>query len=156
MGENASILLPDGFDKRIRRNSFIRTLIQIGRTPRLPANKYNPVHREAFEREGFRWVVFHRDLQEGVANQRGVANPETYAFAATERLVELLGPPVSVEGVLVTWDLSQEHGPLSGYEPGPGLLTVRDWKSSIETPAYEKALQDAGRLPGPPQLRRDD
>lgn len=156
MGENAAILLPDGFENRIRRNSFIRALVQVGRTPNLPANKYPQAHRDVFEGEGFRWIVLHRDLQEGVANQRGVPKPEAYAFAATERLIELLGPPVAVDGVLVTWDLSGEMGPLPGYEPGPGLLTERDWESSIETPAYEKALQDAGRLPSPPQLRRDD
>jgi len=156
MGENASILLPDGFDKRIRRNAFIKALVQVGRTPKLPVNTFPPAHREAFEEQGFRWVVLHRDLQEGVANRRREPKPESYAFAATERLTELLGPPVAVDGVLVTWDLTGEQEPLFGFEPGPGLLTERDWKSSVGTPAYEKALQDSGRLPSPPQLRRDD
>lgn len=156
MGENASILLPPGFDKRLKQNQFIRSLVQIGRSPLLPANSYPESHRMAFEEEGFRWVILHRDLQEGVANQRGVPKPETFAFGATERLVEILGPPVAVEGVLVTWDLSGEHGPLPGHEAGPGLLTTRDWSSDLEAPAYERALQDAGRLPGPPQTRRDD
>ena len=152
MGENAPILLPEGFQSRMNQNSFVRSMNDASRRPGMPVVKHLPAHREAFEAQGFRWVVLHRDLVQMELMRNRTLAPDKGAVAATQNLVELLGEPVAVEGVLVTWDLSGQLGPLPGYEPTAQNLGSADFESQ-EIPAYERALIETGRLIGPPELR---
>jgi hypothetical protein len=147
MGENAPILRPDGFGKRIGQ-PFTRALIDCAKDPDRARKKWEPVHRTAFQDEGFRWVVLHRDLIEFRARSEGTNSKraEQIAFTVTRELIEELGPPTMVEGAFVTWDLHGTSTPPSGTAPNDYKLWTKVWETH-EIPAYELALKEQGRLP---------
>jgi len=151
MGENASLLWPEGFEGRLR-NSFVRALISVARDP-TEIRVYNKGQRARLEGEGFRWVVLHRDLVEAdiykwaygrdlPEDQRGEAGMEV-----TRAMIELLGPPTAAEGPVVTWDLRGEATPPPGLEPTEAALYTRSWERP-PMPEYEARLREKGRLPG--------
>jgi hypothetical protein len=150
MGENARLLWPDNFAQRMR-NSFVSALLECTRA-KGKVNKYSQGQRERFEEEGFRWVVYHRDLGEtDVVNwHRGELSESERIQAVvdvTAGLVELLGEPVTVEGPYILWDLRGERGPEPGLEATPELLQSKTWPDHQGT-AYEAALREANRLDG--------
>ncbi len=143
MGENARLLWPEGFKNRLR-NSFVSALIEATRS-RGDVQTYSEGQRQRFEDEGFRWVVFHRDLAEvdikQWAKQRlSDQQREEAVFDTTEALVEILGDPVLVEGEYVLWDLREELPTRS-----PPELWTRSWPAHEGT-RYERRLREWGRL----------
>jgi hypothetical protein len=153
MGENASVLWPDGFRERMR-NSFVQALLRATRNPELEPRtpQYNPYQRGLMEEEGFRWIVLHRDLLEmefekhlrvhvdGLARSKG--------DAVLGRLLDLIGPPVAVEGPLVVWDLTGESLATGTIAPTPGWDVEHDWPGFVLND-YEMALGAAGRIEEP-------
>jgi len=82
-----------------------------------------------------RWVVFHRDLAESDISRwdpRGRAHwpgkrRVSGVFAATDRLVELLGAPVAQEGPALIWDLEGRAVPPPDLTLAPQGLRHRTW-----------------------------
>ncbi|MCB9791907.1 MAG: hypothetical protein H6741_04195 [Alphaproteobacteria bacterium] len=157
MGENASLLWPEGFENRLR-NSFVKALISAARDPR-EVRPYNTGQRERMQAEGFRWVVLHRDLVEADIYKwaYGRTLPEEERDQAglevTRAMVELLGPPTAVEGAIVTWDLTGQAIAPPALAPTEEALYTRSWERP-PMPDYEKTLREKGRLPGGPKERK--
>lgn len=154
MGENATLLWPPGFNKRMG-NSFIKFLRQATRDPVEAAQiRVNPNERASLEREGFRWVVVDRQLVDadihrwGFARRAGQDGAHEGVWVATELLVERLGPPVAADGALLVFDLKPDQPRTPVPEvlvPTPGRLSTRTWTIG-DRPAYEIRLEEIGRL----------
>jgi hypothetical protein len=168
MGENAPLLWPEGFDKKLA-NPLIRFLRMSTRRPEAATAPSGERGLELLREDGFRWVILHRDLVESENLERLPPSDtgrllardylsrealERLPFEASERIAELLGPPLAVEGPLVIWDLSGEGAAPSGLEANAARLAERNWESEAP-PAYEKLLESQGRLPGKEWATRD-
>ena len=166
MGENARLLWPEGFEDRIKID-LIRFL---RRSTRDPVTAEPPTTERGLielRRDGFRWVVLHRDLVETENRDRLPAGPrgqsavsltlealQRLPFQATDAISRALGPPVAVDGPLVVWDLLGGAQAPPSLAPSPEHLAERSWQ--VEgPPAYEQLLQSQGRLPGQDWSRRD-
>ena len=163
MGENAPLLWPEGFDKRLK-NDLIRFLRRCSRSPERARTPSSERSRSALQAEGFRWVVLHRDLVDAESRRRvqsssraDAFDPQVLAqlpFAATARISEVLGPPVAVEGPLVVWDLADGAEPPPDLLPSERTLSARSWGEE-QAPAYEALLREQGRLSGSGWGQRD-
>lgn len=164
MGENATLLWPEGFSKR-QANSFIKFLKQVTRDPiEARAMKTNPNERLSLEKEGFRWVVMDRQLVDadihkwGFVRKGGEEVALEGVWIATDLLVERLGQPVAADGALLVFDLKPDRPRTevpSVLQPTPGRLNTRTWVIG-DRPAYETRLIELDRLeekaaPGAPR-----
>ena len=158
MGENASLLWPEGFHMRLR-NSFVRAVVAAVRNPWATRQsyevdgedyEYNPVQRRILQEEGFRWVVLHRDLAESdMVRWRIKGAPRTVEEvdeARLARLVGMLGPIQGVEGPLVIWDLLEEAEVPHALRPTPEKIADRAWANRPPANPLEDALRERGRL----------
>ncbi len=129
MAENAPLLWPEGFRERLN-NRFVQRLVHAVRGPLLDEGERGGApegdaraHREALVAEGFRWVVLDRELaglEVARTRQRldkADKDPARVAQEQVAGLVELLGPPIAVDGALVTWHLE-------GGVQAPGALAA--------------------------------
>lgn len=157
MGENASLLWPDGFKDRLR-NSFVRSLVNAARHPDKP-DPFNANQKQRFVAEGFRWVVLHRDLVESDIHHWAYGRdlpPEERQKAgmqAADTLVGLLGDPAAIDGPMVIWDLVGGATFDESLRYAPERLALRTWESP-PMPEYEEKLREAGRLPGAVEKER--
>jgi hypothetical protein len=137
MGENAVMLWPEGMRRHLR-NSFIHAC----RRPEEPAD-YRTPQRALIEAEGFRWVILHRDLivQHGVGPEKRHISP----IGPVVQMANVLGPPTAVDGPLVIWDLTGAAVAPEGMEPTEARM-YGDVMVGDPRPAYEIALEEAGRL----------
>ncbi len=159
MGENARLLWPEGYKKRLKRQPiyFFRKVIY---HPDIPAPRNSSIGLNSLLDEGYRWVVLHRELVDTVGRRLLDSDPDkrdfadTLPFKVTNRLMEVLGSPSATEGPLVVWDLYGEARPPAKLLPTKESLETRTWKPENE-PAYEKLLKSKGRLPegGVPTIR---
>jgi hypothetical protein len=154
MGENASLLWPEGYRRRLK-NSFFKSLLRAVDAPgqiRLD-RPYVPVQRTMVEREGFRWVVLDRaiTLQElrlkgGVAEWGDLEDQVQTILAA---LSQTLGAePVAAEDRFVLWDLQERAVAPAALKPTLERLSAVDW-DLVDVPAYEQALVESGRAKRP-------
>ena len=163
MGENASLLWPEGF-RRKTRNSFYQSLMRSIRDPEEAVSErpYVPVQRTMMEREGFRWVVLDRSLlaQEFV-EQLGKPDAEEINRASglvLKKITAIVGHPiVAAEDRWVVWDLFGEADTPAGLEPTPEVLSAVTWPP-IDAPLYDQKLSAAGRVHrgGPPGTHPED
>jgi len=144
MGENAVMLWPDGMRRHLR-NSFIHALISAVRKPDEPA-EYRESQRRTIEAEGFRWVILHRDLivERGLGPGQRRESPIEPALA----MIALLGEPTAVEGPYLVWDLQSTARTPAGLEYSEEKIRAPVLVGDPR-PAYEIALEDAGRLQRP-------
>ena len=166
MGENARLLWPEGMTDRVRID-VISTMRRATRDPggaTVPSSERGLIR---LRKEGFRWVVLHRDLVEAENRDRlpagrmgggkvalSLEQLEALPFRTADVFSEVLGPPVAVEGPLVVWDLLSEATAPDALAPTPQRLAERTWELE-GPPAYEELLQAQGRLPGRDWSRRD-
>jgi len=152
MGENAIVLWPPGFNRRMG-NTFVQFLRSMTRDPQSPT----PFRKESittFKAEGFRWVVMDRQLVEAQLRQRrwaervSPAELERAPFIAQETMIDVLGQPWAVDGKLVVWDLEGGLEAPEALRPTEARLWERTWEPE-EMPAYEKHLRELGRLKEP-------
>jgi hypothetical protein len=151
MGENAMVLWPPGFNRRMS-NTFIQFLRSMTRDPQQPT-PFRKTDITTFKAEGFRWVVMDRQLVESQLRQRqwaqrvSLEEVEQGAFIAQRMMVSQLGEPWAVEGRLVVWDLVGGLESPQGLAPTEATLWEKTWEPE-EMPAYERHLRDLGRLEG--------
>ncbi len=168
MGENAPLLWPVGFKKKVA-NEYVRFLRGATRRPESTESPATDLGLRRLRKDGFRWVLLHRELvdtenrdrkgsTDRPRSQRKAAyDPdrlETLPFAATERISQLLGPPVAVDGPVVIWDLQGGAQPPAELSPTEQNLTTRSWEA-LGPPAYESLLRSQGRLPEAQWTPRD-
>ncbi|MEC7241850.1 MAG: hypothetical protein VXW32_11510 [Myxococcota bacterium] len=163
MGENASLLWPEGFRRRTR-NSFYQALMRSIRDPEvpIPERPYVPVQRTMMEREGFRWVILDRSLlaQEFVKKlgRPQQADIDQHTQLVVENLSSIVGHPVvAAEDRWVVWDLTGEADTPVGLEPTAERLRRVTWPE-VDAPLYDQKLSAAGRVlrGGPPGTHPDD
>ena len=163
MGENASLLWPEGFRRRTK-NSFYQALMRAIREPEeaLSERPYVPVQRTMMEREGFRWVVLDRSLlaQEFVKRlgRPMAADIERHTQIIIANLTEIVGHPVvAAEDRWVVWDLTGAAQTPEGLEPTEERLRMVSWPE-VDAPLYDQKLSAAGRVlrGGPPGTHPDD
>ena len=144
MGESASIFQPEGYKRRLSID-LVRFFREVVREPAEAQAPPSDAGRERLEREGFRWVLLHRDYLESDAP--GVVREEdpTLPFRVQARISEVLGPPVAVDGPIVAWDLTGSASPPESILPTPERLQARGW-TDPDAPAYERLLKARGRL----------
>lgn len=149
MGENAVVLWPPGFNRRMS-NTFIQFLRSMTRDPQSPT-PFRREHITTFKAEGFRWVVMDRRLVESQLRDRPwaerAAPPEVAraAFIAQESMIAVLGQPWAVEGALVVWDLEGGLESPQGLAPTEEKLWEKTWDPE-QMPGYEQHLREIGRL----------
>ncbi|MDP6934310.1 MAG: hypothetical protein QGG40_15395, partial [Myxococcota bacterium] len=109
MGENASLLWPDGFAARFDQ-PFMRFARRLTRDPWRPLD-WRREYLDGLVEEGFRWLVLDRQLLDvdlrGRSRTRKLSD-EAYdeaPFETVEVLRERVGEPYAVDGALVVWDL---------------------------------------------------
>jgi len=145
MGESSTIQWPQGFWNRLESDQ-LRGLVLSARQPGLPV-KWHPQHGQRLRAEGFRWVVFHKDR--AALEVRGLVEPpggwtQVALDVAMDMLVsqlsELLGPPVAVEGDLITWDLWRQAEPPAELAATPQRLAETSWTRE-EPPDHVKVLK---------------
>ena len=153
MGENASLLWPKGYRRRLK-NSFFKALMRAVKKPRakVPERAYVPVQRSMLEMEGFRWVLLDRAIlfQELRFDPKRRENdsPDEMLKMILKRLDETIGSsPVAAEDRYVLWDLLGQADAPSHLQPTEGLLSAISW-DLIEAPFYEMQLVEAGRASG--------
>lgn len=151
MGENAPLLWPGGYRERLRI-PLVRALRLLPRSPSTQVELPSENPAQPLLSDGFRWVVLHRDLVEGLLRR---ANPKlTDEEIASRhrprrvvaRMTGILGDPVAVDGALVVWDLQGTASPPAALRPTGSDLESRDWKQE-QPPLYEQRLRERGRLP---------
>jgi hypothetical protein len=131
MGENALVFWPDGHRARMAM-PLIQSLRTVTRRPRL-ARMPTPVERWSIVAEGFRWVVLDRAMAEEMARVQSRGGTKAAAvdgvIRTTQRLIEILGAPVAVDGRVVIWDLTK--GPVfePPFTPTETSLGVGAWQS---------------------------
>jgi len=161
MGENAPLLWPPGFEERLS-NGLIRAARRCTRAHEHGTRAPMTGHIEALRRDGFRWVILHRELIEAENRGRlardgqvqgadgiglGEATLDRLPGDAARCLAGLLGEPAAVDGPLVVWDLAGGASAPEGLRPAAGSLEARGWASE-EPPAWEQVLRADGRLGG--------
>lgn len=148
MGENVSLFWPKGFRDR-NKNLFVASLIKVCRDPHERA-VYTPKDRAAITDQGFAWVVLHRELVDSEFNrehaaQWSAAQIARAPFDITDRLTELLGAPVAVDGPMVVWSLRDAPPAPAALAPSPERLSERIWDRPEPLP-YERRLYELGRI----------
>ncbi len=161
MGENARILWPEGFEDKLK-NPLVRFLRRATRDPEGAKVPVSDQGRMQLRNDGFRWVVLHRNLVESENRDRLPPGEDAklpgrvyldqeafllLPFQAMDRITEVLGPPVAVDGPLVVWDLVGGAEPPGALEADSARLAERSWESEAP-PSYESLLKSQGRLPG--------
>lgn len=131
MAENAKIFFPRTFVAH-QRNTFLAALVHAAAEPASPLG-FRPVDRLAAEREGFRWVVLHRNWLYEVDPPMAVAAIDA-----------ILGPPVATEGPRVVWSLD----PNTPRATGEFALTGLDARTfpEEEVSSLDQRLRALGRL----------
>ncbi|MBN1337624.1 MAG: hypothetical protein JXB39_16855 [Deltaproteobacteria bacterium] len=145
MGENATVFWPEGYSQRLSID-FVRFLRDAVRQPEEAQAPATDAGRARLVREGFRWVLLHRDFLPAVRPGNARDEDPTLPFRVQARIAEVLGPPVAVDGPIVAWDLVGGAEPPEGIRPTPERLEARGW-ADPDAPAYEKMLKARGRLP---------
>jgi len=151
MGENATLLWPDGLRRRTR-NAFYRALMQAIRQPHEPLDelRYPKNQRDKLVKlEGFRWVVLDRRIMEQEFRSELKDEGKAAVRGITEKI--LLGlnrvvgsSPVAAEGQWVVWDLWGEAVAPASLEPTEQRMLDATW-DTVDAPLYEKELTRAGR-----------
>ena len=109
MGENVPELLPRGWRERLD-NPLILAFQQAWTDPR-EQSPVDPSGRAALVSDGFRWVVLDRAALEEIVGHlhpeipAGTSSRSRLLAAIQNRMSDLLGAPVAVEGPLLLWDL---------------------------------------------------
>jgi hypothetical protein len=154
MGENANLLWPTGYRRRLK-NSFFKALLRvIDEDPSANAERpYVPVQRVMIEREGFRWVILDRAiLMQEMRLKRGRTNIGELAERTHQIVLGLsqtIGTePVVAEDRFVVWDLLDRAVAPPELQPTLERLTAVTWEL-VDVPAYEKALVESGRAERP-------
>jgi hypothetical protein len=147
MGENVSLFWPKGYKERTK-NPFISALTRAGRDPTRETT-FAKKDRDAIVKQGFKWVLLHRELVDSELNGRARDMPEDKRdrapFAIQDRLTQLLGPPIAVDGPLVVWALTDVAPPPESILPNERTLATRVWERPQPLP-YEARLFELGRL----------
>jgi hypothetical protein len=154
MGENANLLWPAGYRRRLK-NSFFKALLHAMDEDR-PTNierPYVPVQRVMIEREGFRWVILDRAiLMQETRLKKGAAGLGELVEDVQQivfRLSQTIGSdPVVAEDRFVVWDLLDRAVAPPELQPSLERLTAVTWEL-VDVPAYEKALVESGRADRP-------
>ncbi len=149
MGENARVLWPEGYHRRLS-GSFIRFLKTVTRDPER-ARAPRPGQQALLEAEGFRWVVMNRHLVDSQAHAHppprlSAAAQNSLVFRAQAAISAQLGAPTAVEGPRVVWDLRGTAIAPPDLAPTAEGLAVRTWPTH-DMPAYEAHLRERGRIP---------
>jgi len=154
MGENASLLWPKGYRRRLK-NSFFKALTRaVDKPSEVDAGRpYVPVQRVMLEREGFRWVVLDRaiTLQELRIKARVPGKEPSVGSIRliVDTLSETIGSrPVAAEERFVVWDLFGRAVAPEALQPTAESLSAVTWEL-VDVPAYEKALVESGRADRP-------
>ena len=139
MGENVSIFWTPEFRHAIG-NRFIQSLRKgiHGRSPRHP---HEPSDLAQIRDRGMRWVVLDRHmlmvtLARSDAWGVDVEARKSVPIAAVERLTDLIGSPVAVDGPLVVWDLERGETFPPPLKPTSESFEGSAWTGS-EWTAYE-------------------
>jgi len=151
MGENATLLWPDGFRRRTR-NAFYKSLMKAIRQPDQPVDelRYPKNQREKLVKlEGFRWVVLDRRIMEQEFREEFKEDGKDAVREITAKI--LLGlnhvvgsSPVAAEGQWVVWDLWGEAVAPESLKPTQERMLRSTW-DTVDAPLYEKELTRAGR-----------
>jgi hypothetical protein len=163
MGENASLLWPQGYRRRLK-NSFFKALRGAVSNPtrKLKERPYVPVQRTMLERDGFRWVVLDR----AILYQKLRLDPKMWGGESVDALMDKVleglehvvgAAPVAAEGRFVVWDLLNRAEAPPALRPTPASLSEIQW-SLVDVPLYEMQLVEAGRAsrPRPPGMVRGE
>ena len=149
MGENVSLFWPKGYKER-NKNLFVAALTKVCRDPKERAT-FAPRDRKVIVDQGFAWVVLHRELVDSEFNREHAAawSPAQIAsapFQITERLTEMLGPPIAVDGPMVVWSLRAAPAVApAALAPTPERIGARIWDRPEPLP-YERRLYELGRI----------
>jgi hypothetical protein len=154
MGENANLLWPEGYRRRLK-NSFFKSLLRaVNEDKEISLERpYVPVQRVMIEREGFRWVVLDRAiLMQETRLKKGPSQVEAltaYVQNVVERISLTIGTtPVVAEDRFVVWDLLDRAVAPAELQPNLERLTAITWEL-VDVPVYEKALVESGRAERP-------
>ncbi len=158
LGESSPLHWPKDYWSRIEADP-LRGLLEAARLPGLASDWQQEEHGQFLRAEGFRWVVFHKDR--GAMDVRSLPEPPGgWTFTAIDQaldqlmaqLSKMLGPPIAVEGNLVTWDLWRQAIAPPELVPTPEKFSVRTWGRE-ESPPHVQVLKEDDRheftrLPG--------
>lgn len=146
MGANVRFFWPAGVEQRLK-TPWIKELVRAARHPDREVD--TSVSGEAILRQGFSWVVLHRELLDSEQNRSAAtlsrAKRDRLHAVVVSKLTQLLGDPVAVDGPTVVWALVEVQPPPVDLRPTAANLSERSWERPEPAP-YEARLYELGRI----------